>query len=113
MDSVSLAGVHVLLARADMGYKDLRRTHAGGTFGSFLNIANAREIGLLPKMQPQLVELYGNTALAACEDLMLSHVAAQHLAHIRDRLKITNLSQCGNFDDIFLEHLYLQPSQEE
>ena len=107
------AGVHVLLAQADMKYKDLRRICVGGAFGSFLNIANAQEIGLLPKIQPELVELYGNTALAGCEDTILSHVAAEQLMLIRDRLKIINLSQCLNFDDIFLEHLYLQPAQGE
>ncbi|MGO9568062.1 MAG: ASKHA domain-containing protein [Desulfomonilaceae bacterium] len=107
------AGIHVLMGQADMRYKDLRRICVGGAFGSFLNIANAQEMGLLPKIQPELVELYGNTALAGCEDAMLSHVAAQHLARIRDRLKFINLSQCLNFDDIFLEHLYLQPAQGE
>jgi uncharacterized 2Fe-2S/4Fe-4S cluster protein (DUF4445 family) len=107
------AGVHVLLAQADMKYKDLRRICVGGAFGSFLNIANAQEIGLLPKIQPELVELYGNTALAGCEDTILSHVAAEQLMLIRDRLKIINLSQCVNFDDIFLGHLYLQPAQGE
>lgn len=106
-------GVQVLLEQADMRHKDLRRICVGGAFGSFLNIVNAQEIGLLPKIQPALVELYGNTALAGCEDVMLSHVAAQHLEQLRDRLKFINLSQCLNFDDIFLEHLYLQPAQGE
>jgi uncharacterized 2Fe-2S/4Fe-4S cluster protein (DUF4445 family) len=96
-----------------MRYKDLHRICVGGAFGSFLNVVNAQEIGLLPKIQPQLVELYGNTASAGCEDVMLSHVAAQHLARLRDGLKIINLSQCLNFDDIFLEHLYLEPTQGE
>jgi len=107
------AGIHVLLAQADMRYKDLRRVCVGGAFGSFLNIPNAREIGLLPNIQPELVELGGNTALAGCEDVLLSEVAAQHLARIRYRQKIINLSQCLNFDDIFLEHLYLRPMQGE
>jgi hypothetical protein len=44
---------------------------------------------------------------------VLSSVAAQHLAHLRDHLKIINLSQCPNFEDIFLEHLYLRPAQGE
>ena len=107
------AGVQVLLARADMRYKDLQRICVCGAFGSFLNIDNAQEVGLLPKIRPELVELCGNTALAGCEDAMLSHVSAQHLAHLRNCLKIINLSQCLNFDDFFLEHLYLQPAQGE
>jgi uncharacterized 2Fe-2S/4Fe-4S cluster protein (DUF4445 family) len=105
------AGVHLLLAQAKMTYKDLRRICVAGAFGNFLNITNAQEIGLLPKIQPELVELCGNTALAGCEDAMLSHVAAQELTRLRDRLKFINLSQCLDFDDIYLEHLYLRPSQ--
>ena len=107
------AGVQILLAQANMEYKDLRRICVGGAFGSFLDIVNAQEIGLLPKVQPELVELCGNTALAGCEDIILSHVAAQHLARLRGRLKFVNLAQCPDFDDIFLEHLYLRPTQGE
>ncbi len=107
------AGVQVLLTQANMRYKDLRRICVCGAFGSFLNIENAQEIGLLPKIQPELVELCGNTALAGCEDALLSHASAQHLAHLRNCLKIINLSQCLNFDDFFLKHLYLQPVQGE
>jgi len=104
------AGVDVLLTHADMRYKDLRRICVGGAFGSFLDVANAQEIGLLPRIQPELVELCGNTALAGCEDAILAHVAAQNMVHLRDRLKIVNLSQCLEFEDIYLEHLYLQPA---
>jgi uncharacterized 2Fe-2S/4Fe-4S cluster protein (DUF4445 family) len=107
------AGVHFLLAQADMTYKDLQRICVGGAFGSFLNVPNAQEIGLLPKVQPELVELCGNTALTGCEDALLSHVAAQRMEDLRDRLRIINLSECPNFDDIFMEHLYLRPSQGE
>jgi uncharacterized 2Fe-2S/4Fe-4S cluster protein (DUF4445 family) len=107
------AGIHVLLAEANMGYKDLRRICGGGAFGSFLDVPNAQAIGLLPNIQPELVELCGNTALAGCEDVMLSLVAEQQLAYFRDHLRVINLSQGFDFDDLFLEHLYLQPTQGE
>jgi uncharacterized 2Fe-2S/4Fe-4S cluster protein (DUF4445 family) len=105
------AGVSVLLEQAGMRYKDLRRVCVGGAFGNFLNVVNAQGIGLLPNIRPELVELYGNTALAGAEDTMLSDVAAQRIEGLRDRLKIINLSQCVNFDEVFLEHLYLRPAQ--
>ena len=102
-------GIQVLLAQADMGYEDLRRICVGGAFGRFLNVANAQEIGLLPKIQPDLVELCGNTALAGCEDALLLPVAVERLKNLRDQAKIINLSQCLDFDNLFLENLYLQP----
>lgn len=104
-------GIQVLLEQAGMKSKDLRRICVGGAFGSFLDIANAHEIGLLPKIQPDRVELCGNTALAGCQEVLLSPVAGERLAHIRDRSKIINLSRCLDFDDIFLEHLYLRAAQ--
>ena len=103
------AGIQALLAKADMEYEDLRRICVGGAFGRFLNVANAQEIGLLPRIRPALVELCGNTALAGCEDALLSPVAVERLKNLRDQAKIINLSRYLDFDDLFLENLYLQP----
>ena len=106
------AGINILLARAGMECGDLRRICVGGSFGRFLNVANAREIGLLPMFEPDLVELCGNTALAGCEDMLLSPVAVGPLKRLGKDAKIINLSQCADFDPIFLENLYLQPMRE-
>lgn len=103
------AGIKVLLAKAGMGCKDLQRICVGGAFGHFLNVANAQDIGLLPKIQPDLVELCGNTALAGCEWVLLSSVATESLKTLTEQTKIINLSQCHDFDDIFFENLYLKP----
>ena len=102
-------GINVLLAQAGMGCEDLRRICVGGAFGRFLNVANAQEIGLLPMIQPDLVELCGNTALAGCEDMLLSPVVVELLKSLGNEARIINLSQCLDFDHIFLENLYLQP----
>jgi len=103
------AGINVLLTQADMGYEDLQRVCVGGAFGHFLNIINAQNIGLLPQIPPNFVELCGNTALAGCEDVLLSSVAYQHLNDLRDKARVINLSQCPDFDALFFENLYLQP----
>lgn len=102
-------GIQVLLAQAGMGCDDLRRIYVGGTFGRFLNVENAQAIGLLPMIQPDLIELYGNTALAGCEDMLLSPDAVKRFKTLGNNTEIINLSQCLDFDDIFLENLYLQP----
>ncbi len=64
------AGVRVLLRSAHMRTEDLRRICICGTFGRYLNVRNAQDIGLLPMTSPQHVELCGNTALAGCELLL-------------------------------------------
>ncbi|MCP5157989.1 MAG: DUF4445 domain-containing protein [Gammaproteobacteria bacterium] len=102
-------GIQVLLANAGMGCQDLRRICVSGAFGSSLDVPNAQEIGLLPRISPDRVELCGNTALTGCEEVLLSPVAARRLQHLKDRARIINLSQCSDFDTLFLENLYLQP----
>ena len=102
-------GIKVLMTRAGMGFDDVKRICVGGFFGRFLDVDNAREIGLLPGISSVSVELLGNTALAGCADALLSSAAAEHLRNVRQRARTINLAQCPDFDDIFLENLYLRP----
>ena len=106
-------GIQVLLTQAAMGYKDLRRIYVGGLFGRFLDIVNAQEIGLLPMIPPEYIELCGNTALDGCAEALLSSVAVQRLKDLRDRTRIINLSRWPDFDDLYLTNLYLQPMRGE
>jgi uncharacterized 2Fe-2S/4Fe-4S cluster protein (DUF4445 family) len=106
-------GIQVLLTQAAMGYKDLRRIYVGGLFGRFLDVVNAQEIGLLPVIPPERVDLCGNIALAGCAEVLLSPVAVQRLKNLRDQTRITNLARWPDFDDLFLTNLYLQPMRGE
>ncbi len=102
-------GIKVLVEEAGMSYNDLERVCVGGSFGYFLNVENAQAIGLLPKIGPHHVELCGNTALAGCEDILLSSVASEHLMSVRDKARIINPAQRSDFEDLFLKSLYLEP----
>lgn len=106
-------GIQVLLAQAAMGYKDLKRIYVGGLFGRFLDIVNAQQIGLLPVISPERVDLCGNTALAGCAQVLQSSAAVQRLEDLRDQTRIINLSRRPDFDDLFLTNLYLQPMRSE
>jgi uncharacterized 2Fe-2S/4Fe-4S cluster protein (DUF4445 family) len=102
-------GIQVLLTQAAMDFQELRRIYVGGVFGRFLDVANAQEIGLLPPTPPGRIELSGNTALAGCAGALLSSAAVRRMAALREQTRIINLSQWPDFDDLFLNHLYLQP----
>jgi uncharacterized 2Fe-2S/4Fe-4S cluster protein (DUF4445 family) len=102
-------GIQVLLTQAAMELKDVRRIYVGGLFGRFLDVVNAQELGLLPVIPPERVELCGNTALAGCAEALLSSAAVQCLKELTDQTRIINLSRWPDFDDLFLKNLYLQP----
>jgi uncharacterized 2Fe-2S/4Fe-4S cluster protein (DUF4445 family) len=102
-------GIGTLLAQARMRTADLRRVCVCGAFGQYLNPRNAQAIGLLPEIAAERIELCGNTALAGCERLLFSEAAAAGLTSLRQRAAVINLSQRSDFDELFLENLYLQP----
>ncbi len=101
------ACVRVLLSKASMSPKELRRVYVGGAFGHFLNRESAVSVGLLPGLSEGAVELCGNTALRGCEQLLLSSGSAEIIEALRDKAKIINMAQCSEFEDFFLQGLYL------
>lgn len=104
-------GVQALCGHAGLDVKDLGRVCVGGAFGRYLDVGSAQAIGLLPPVSPETVELAGNTALAGCCDVMLSSLAAERLKELRSRARLVNLARYPDFDQAFLENLYLQPMQ--
>jgi uncharacterized 2Fe-2S/4Fe-4S cluster protein (DUF4445 family) len=105
-------GIQVLLEQAGMGYGDLQRICVSGTFGSALDIGNAQETGLLPRIPPDRIELCGNTALTGCERALLYPDVVEQLEHLSSQARIVNLAHCPEFYSLFLEHLYLRPCVE-
>ncbi len=102
------AGVKFLMDGARLQAEDLGRVFVCGVFGRYLNVRNAQSIGLLPPLPPERVELCGNTALAGCETLLLSP-QKDRLNLLRKKCSLINLSQAPEFEDLFLDNLYLQP----
>ena len=101
------AGVRILLSKASMYPKELRRVYVGGAFGHFLNRESAVSVGLLPDLSDGAVKLCGNMALRGCEQLLMSSGSAETIRALRDRAKIVNMAQCAEFEDFFLRGLYL------
>ncbi len=104
--------VKVLMTKAGMEYRELRRICIGGIFGQYLNIANAQQIGLLPAIIGLSIETSGNTALSGCEALLLSPDAKARLQEVRSNAVFVNLSSVAEFETLFLENLHLQSSIE-
>ena len=102
-------GIKTLLGKARMGAAGLQRVCVCGVFGARLDTRNARQVGLLPDIPDERIELCGNTALAGCESLLLSPAMETKLSALRERTAIINLSHIPDFEELFLENLYLRP----
>jgi uncharacterized 2Fe-2S/4Fe-4S cluster protein (DUF4445 family) len=106
------AGIDVLLRRAGLRFDEIGTIHVAGSFGEHLDIHNAERIGLLPPMPAARVHLAGNTALAGALDIVLSDEAETALSRARQNAKVINLSMEDDFEELFIDHLYLRPIAE-
>jgi len=105
------AGIVALLHRSGMRMNELQRVCVCGAFGRFLNVRHAQAIGLLPDLPPESVSLCGNTALAGCEQLLLSPERPALLAALKESTCMLNMAQDPEYERLFVENLHLRPLQ--
>lgn len=105
-------GVRWLCQQAGMKTSQLTQVFACGAFGRLLDVSNAQQIGLLPKVPLSAVKLEGNTALTGCEALLLSKHGEETMQKAIAASQIFNLAEDSDFETLFVESLYLQPMQE-
>ena len=102
-------GFELLCAEAGIAVDQIAEVLIGGAFGRTLNIENAIAIGMLPPVSPTRVRLLGNSALNGCQDLVVSPQACKSLDSLRTLCTVINMSSLPQFEDAFIEHLYLRP----
>lgn len=103
------AGITCLLNQAGLNPRDIQRICICGAFGQFLNVSNAQAVGLVPRTAPEQIELWGNAALAGAEMLLFCSDRANILETLRKKARIINMSTDPTYENLFIEHLYLQP----
>lgn len=107
------AGIMVLLRKAGLHAPDLYRVCLAGAFGKYICISSGKTIGLLPDIDEKNFELCGNTALAGCEDFLLSSDTASRLENLRSSARLINLSRVADFDELFFDNLFFRPMRDQ
>ncbi|ATX82882.1 2Fe-2S iron-sulfur cluster binding domain-containing protein [Mariprofundus ferrinatatus] len=98
-----------LLEQAGLKQEALKRVCITGAFGSNLDCRHASEIGLIPDISPDTIELHYDSALSGCEALLLSHEQGRRLELLREQARLINMSMAPEFDMLFVDSLFLRP----
>jgi len=107
-----VTGISILCKEAGIKMDSLNKVYIGGAFGLYLNIDNAKKIGLIPNIKNSKIKIIGNSALNGTIDIMKYYEAKEDVNKISKNIKVVNMSKKSSFDLIYLENLYLQPVQE-
>lgn len=100
---VIFAGIESLKIEMGIGNDQIDELYLAGTFGSYLNIASAREIGLIPPLPEERVRAVGNAAHVGAKMCLLSVEARQEAEALAKRIQHVELPLRKDFQDIFAD----------
>ncbi len=99
------AGVDVLMQQLGITAQDLHEVLLAGSFGSYINPASARTIGLVPWVPVERIVAVGNAAGEGAKIALLSFREREAANRIPEFVEYVELSGRSEFNDIFTEAL--------
>jgi uncharacterized 2Fe-2S/4Fe-4S cluster protein (DUF4445 family) len=99
------AGVQVLMQKLGVSADDLYQVLLAGSFGSYINPASARMIGLVPWLPVERIVAVGNAAGEGAKMALLSFREREAAIRIPEFIEYVELSGRSEFNDIFTEAL--------
>jgi uncharacterized 2Fe-2S/4Fe-4S cluster protein (DUF4445 family) len=79
----------------------------GGSFGQYLNIEKAIQIGLLPDLPWDRFHFLGNTAARGAYMALLRREAREEIAEIAKKMTYLELAADNTFNEQFMAALFL------
>ncbi len=101
------AGYTVLAERVGVPLESVERFLIGGSFGKYINVEKAVQIGLLPDMPWEQFQFLGNTSVKGAYLALLNRSERERVAQIASRMTYIELSADNMFYEAFTSALFL------
>jgi uncharacterized 2Fe-2S/4Fe-4S cluster protein (DUF4445 family) len=101
------AGFTVLADQVGIPLETVAKVQVGGSFGKYINVEKAVQIGLLPDMAWDQFEFLGNTSIKGAYMALLDWRKRQQIAEIANRMTYIELSADNTFYEAFTSALFL------
>jgi len=96
------AGASLLLKHMGLKFTDIKKVFIAGGFGTYLNIHNAKVIGLLPDLEDGRFIFVGNSSLAGARQTLLSSEAMRKADEIAGKMTYFELSVEPEYMDEYI-----------
>lgn len=101
------AGFTVLAQSIGIDLAMVERVLIGGSFGQYINVEKAVQIGLLPDLPWDRFHFLGNTSLQGALLALLNREYRQHITEVAAKMTYLELSADNTFYDAFTSALFL------
>jgi len=101
------AGFTVLADQVGIPLETVEKVQVGGSFGKYINVEKAVQIGLLPDMEWDQFEFLGNTSIKGAYMALLDWRKREQIEKIANRMTYIELSADNTFYEAFTSALFL------
>ena len=99
------AGIETLVDEMGISIDDIDRVYLAGALGNYVNPYSARRIGLLPKINLDIITSLGNAASTGATMVLLSQAYWRMANELSDFIEHIELSSRLDFNQYFVEHM--------
>jgi uncharacterized 2Fe-2S/4Fe-4S cluster protein (DUF4445 family) len=101
------AGFSILAEDVGIPLETVDKVLIGGSFGKYINVEKAVQIGLLPDMEWSRFEFLGNTSVKGAYYALLDWRSRERIKEIASRMTYVELSADNSFYEAFTSALFL------
>ncbi|GBU24894.1 ferredoxin [Fibrobacteria bacterium R8-3-H12] len=96
-----------MLDNAGMSFNDLEKVYVAGGFGSFLDLEDARTVGLLPRLPNEKFAFLGNTSILGAYLSLVCEEKRKKIHELAWQITYMDLSSESNYMDKYTGALFL------
>ncbi|MEM2518191.1 MAG: ASKHA domain-containing protein, partial [Candidatus Bathyarchaeia archaeon] len=97
------AACSILMEKKGLKEEDFDRVFVAGAFGNYLNLENAKILGLIPDIALEKVEFIGNAAITGAKMALISIEAREKANKISEKVRYLELAADPNFNRKFVD----------
>jgi uncharacterized 2Fe-2S/4Fe-4S cluster protein (DUF4445 family) len=97
----------VLAASVGVPLESVDQLLIGGSFGKYINVEKAVQIGLLPDLPWEKFQFLGNTSVRGAYAALIDRDARDRIAQIASQMTYIELSADNSFYEAFMSALFL------
>ncbi|MEM2440383.1 MAG: ASKHA domain-containing protein, partial [Candidatus Bathyarchaeia archaeon] len=97
------AACSILMEKKGLKEEDFDRVFIAGAFGNYLNLENAKILGLIPDIALEKVEFIGNAAITGAKMALISVKAREKANEISEKVRYLEMAADPNFNKEFID----------
>jgi uncharacterized 2Fe-2S/4Fe-4S cluster protein (DUF4445 family) len=99
-------GCSILMKRKKIKSEDIKKFYVAGSFGNYLNLENAKLIGMIPDIPKEHIAFVGNAAGAGARMALISKKHRRMVALIPKKVQYVELALDADFQKEFVSAMY-------